>query len=366
MSRGTMRRLGSAEDFLGDLHPVGCPACERVFLAPTGGAGTCCPGCGVAKVAPRPALVREAMPELIVPFQASREDLIPALRTFLRGVWFPTGDMTAENLSKRAIPVWWPVWLVDAGCLAAFNAEVGFNYQVKSSDEILEGGAWKTREVLRTKIRWEPRTGAIARRYDNVVARALGEHEQIGERVGAYDHGRAVQFTVDKLAGAWVQLPDVSPDEAWPAAEQGFVAAAAAEIAEAVAAEHVRGVTLQGATFDEVNWTWLLLPLYATWYTDDSGVRRVVAFHGETGKAHGVRLASVTRGFIWSTVLALIGTAILVGAGVIGLIGLVLLPLLVVALVVAALGGVFYLAALWPPFRAWSHNRAELAENTDR
>ena len=43
----------------------------------------------------------------------------------------------------------------------------------------------------------------------------------------------------------------------------------------------------------------------------------------------------------------------------IAVVGLVVLPLLVVAAIVAVIGGLCFVAALWPPFQVWSHNRRE-------
>lgn len=360
MSRGEMRRLGSSDDFLGHLHPVGCPKCSRAWLVPTGGAGTTCPGCGVGKVAPQPAVVRAAEPELIVPFGASKDDLVPALRKFAGSFWFRARDLNADNLARRAIAVWWPVWLVDATCIGRFNAEVGFDYAVKSSDEVLENGSWRTKEVMRTKIRWEPRLGGAVRHYDNVPAEALTEHDALWKAVGAYDYRRAIPYTNAKLADAWVRLPDRSPDEAWPDAEAGFVKRLTRDVQRAVTAEHARGVTVAG-DYENVNFTWMLLPMYATWYTDDGGTRRVVLFHGETAQAYGPKMASVMKGLLWGGIIALLATGVLVVAALVGLIGLAVVPLLVVALLIACVGGAMYLVALWPPLHAWSRNRRELA-----
>ncbi len=353
-----VERVSEGADRLG-RHPVGCPKCKRAFLVPQGAVGKPCPICAEAALSPQNVVMRDAEPEQVVPFGASRQDLKPKLAEFA-SVRFVTGDLTADNLVERAVPVWWPVWLVDATCEGSFKAEVGFDYEVKSTEEVLDGGTWRSREVMRDKIRWEPRQGAVSRRYDNVPAEALTEHDARKKAIGGYDYRKAVDYTQDKLADAWVQLPDVPPDEAWPDAEAGIAKKVGQDVRQAIDVRHVRGVTVS-ADYPDVNYTWMLLPMYASWYVDSGGVRRPVLFHGETGQVYGKRMASVTKGLVWGAVIGTFATGLLLLAGFVGLVGIVLLPLLAVAAVLGALSLPFFALALWPPLSAWSHNRRETA-----
>lgn len=350
-----VRRIQAGTDLLGGRVPVGCDACGAAFLAPPEAAGTHCPLCAKAVVGPRNVQIADGEPERLVPFGASREDLLPALRAFA-GIWFPCPDLTAERLAERAIPLWWPMWLIDATCEGPYEAEVGFDFEVQSSEEALDNGSWTSRQVTRTKIRWEARRGAVSRRYDNVSASAVASHEARWTALGGYDTRRAVDFTPDKLSSAWLELPDRTPTDAWEEAVGAFDQRVGADVGRAILADHTRGARFSGDYADRV-FTWQLLPVYSSWYLDDAGVRHPVLFHGITGAVIGRARASARKGWLWAAALATVAALLLSVAVVSVLFALIFPPLMVLSMAVGAVALAMFLAALWPPYRVWSTNR---------
>lgn len=327
----------------------GCADCRRAWVRAT---GPRCPLCGGA-LEPQPARTWPA--ELAVSFGISDDRVADALRRFVAGVWFPTRELDAGVLAPRAVAVWWPVWLVDARCEGRFEAEVGFDYAVRSSEEVLEAGRWTSREVMRSRTRWEPRIGTVSRRYDNVPAHAVSHQDELERRLGGFAVDRA--GPIDAPDG-WVLLPDRTPDEAWPQAADQLVHRVADDVRDAVEAAHVRGVTVD-ADWTDRRFTWLLLPLWVTWYQDEEGTRRAVWIHGETGRAWGPRMASRKRALGWSVGVATVATGVLLLAGFLAALGLALLFLLPVAAVLALVAVGLYVAALWPPLYVWRHNARE-------
>ena len=67
-------------------QPVGCLACGQAFLTPPTWEGRLCPHCLQGQLAPQPARLRSEPPELLLPFQHSPQNLLPALQNFTRGV----------------------------------------------------------------------------------------------------------------------------------------------------------------------------------------------------------------------------------------------------------------------------------------
>lgn len=347
----SVRRVEAGEPLLG-LEPVGCPVCGRAFLGPVGP----CPLCGEGALEPRPVVVGEGEPERVVPFSDGPD--LEVLRAFA-GIRFRTSDLTAENLASRARRVWWPVWLVDATCEGTFEAEVGFDEQRRSTEEVYDDGQWRSREVVRDKVRWAPRLGTVRRRYHNVPVAALSDHARRCAAVGDYALD-GVPFDPSLLGDAWLQLPDITPDEAWPDAEVGLAHRVGEEVKAAIDVRHLRGVTVQ-ATYGDRVCTWLLWPMYASWYVDDAGVRRAVWMHARTGRADGKRVASVRKGMAWAGAIGSLGLTILAASGVCAVAGIVVWPFLVVAAILAGIALVVCAFACWPPLAAWTHNRRELA-----
>jgi hypothetical protein len=350
-------RLDEGAGFGEGLKPCGCAACQRAFFAPQDRIGQPCPWCAGAPLVPQPAMVREAPPERIVPFSSGRRDLMPALTRFC-AVRLRTSDLTAEHLAERATAIWFPMWLVDATGVGTWSAEVGFDYQVQSHEEQLQGGSWRTVEVMRTQIRWEPRLGSVERAYANVPTPALTEHAALIEALGRYDLDRSVDFTPDKVAGGLLRLPDVHPADAWPEAEDALGHAVAEDCAKAAGAQHVRNVHAT-VSWEEPHWTWMLLPVYASWYADDAGEKHVVYVNGQTGLVVGPTYASMRKAWLWAAILGGLGVASTVGAGLLAIVGLAIWPLLAVAAIVGVIAAAFFLAALAPPLWVWSHNRAQ-------
>ena len=153
------------------LLAYGCPACGQAYLAEGSLPETLCPNCARAALIPQNAAFRKEPPEMQISFKKSVSGLKNSFEGFVKKVLIRPEDFTEENLSKRARPVFWPMWMVDCQVKAKWQAEVGFDYQVKSSQEYYQNSQWRTREVKEDRIRWEPRVGLINRHYDNAIAR---------------------------------------------------------------------------------------------------------------------------------------------------------------------------------------------------
>ncbi len=341
-----------------DLQPAGCPACRRAFLAEAGRIGQPCPACARGHLEPQPARMRPEPPELMLTFTRRPADLRPALEAFVKEVWLRPDDFNADSLLKRAVPVFWPMWLVDGDVAGSWQAEMGFDYQVKSSQEAYRGGQWTTTELVETRARWEPRCGEVRRRYHNVSVPALSDEQALTGLIGAYPLGEAQPYDAGAMRGAVLRVPDLPPDSAWPLAREALDRLTAQDCQTAAGAQHVRQSRLN-VTYDSLNWTQLLLPLYATYYTDDSGQAQPVLIHGRTGRVGGRRLASQRKGWQLAGLLAGIALALLAAGLVLAGIGALFPPLLALGgfLVVIAFGaGIGALApALWP----WQWNQRQ-------
>jgi len=332
-------------------HPLGCPHCRRVFITNASHLNAPCPFCRQGRLESQPVRMRPAQPEKVLPFKVGKRDLPAICEDFVSGVWIRPDDFTAENLLKRALPVFWPLWLVDCDLSGHWQIEAGFDYQVESAREYYAGGRWQSRKQIETRVRWEPRLGEITHHVDNVAAPALEEHQNRLKMTGGYHLERGEDFHPDREGNALLEVPDLPPEDAWPLAKPKVDQAAAQVCAQAAGADHSRNFTLK-ADYQNLNWTQFYLPLYATYYKDDDGQPQILIVNGETGRIQGSRLASPKRGLRIAGIIAVIAGVLLILA----LIGLLLTAAFPPAGLIAALLGVLgfgvgiaaIVPAVWP------------------
>ena len=340
------------------LKPAGCRQCGQTFLVESKRIGQVCPNCAGSTLEPQPALLRSEPPELVIPFEKNRTEVQAILANFVKEVWLRPEDFNVERLLERVVPVYWPMWLVDSDVSGGWKAEIGYDYQVKSSQESYAAGGWHSRDVVETRVRWEPRLGQIDRHYDNIVAPALNEHKQLLEQTGAYRRSSAVPYEFEQIGHAVLRLPDLQPQNAWPMAQTGLQRAAAEECRQAASGQHERNFTIQ-ATYGAQNWTQLLHPLFASYYSDDEGHTHSIYINGQNGTISGVRMASQRKGWIWGAILA----AIAVGFFLLGLLGFALSPMLpalsVIGVLLEIMAFVLGVGSLVPVIYPWQWNRRQ-------
>jgi hypothetical protein len=340
------------------LQPAGCPQCRQAHLVEAARLGQPCPNCARGHLAPQPASLRPEPPELLVPFHKSRQDVRLVLTNFTKEVWLRPDDCDAEQMLQRAMPVYWPMWLVDCEVTGDWQAETGFDYQVKSSQESYTGSGWSSQDIVETRIRWEPRAGQIDRHYDNIAVPAVSEHQHLTRHVGAYQLAQAAAYAPAQVAGAALRVPDLPPESAWPLAQANLDQAAGEECRQAAAAQHLRNFSLRAA-YESLHWTQLLLPLYATYYTDDNGQRHPIYINGQTGTIGGVRLASQRKGWMWAGITLGVAAAVFVVALLVSALGMVFPPAIIIGVIlgIAALG--LACGAIVPAAWPWQWNRRQ-------
>ncbi len=344
-----------------ELQAAGCSHCGQAFLIESTQQGTLCPNFLSNNLEPQPVRLRRDPPELQVPFQVTSEDLGVTLANFVRPVWLKPDDLNPQVMLQRARPIFWPMWLVDSVVSGHWQAEMGFDYQVKSSQENFHRGQWQTREQIETRIRWEPRTGEIQRRYENIAAPALNQQNELQARLGSYRLDQAVPYTAASLGAGTAWVPDLQTENAWPGAQLSLNRAAEEEVRQAGGAQHVRNFAIQ-AQYKNLNWTQLLLPMYVSYYHDDAGQPIPVLINGQSGKISGLLLASQAKGWQWAGITL----AVALGLFLIGLLLTAAATLLPPAAAIGALlmvlafvtGILAIIPAAWP----WQWNRNQRSQ----
>lgn len=334
-----------------DRQPAGCSECHRVYLVSPDYRGTFCPLCRQGALEAQPAHMRTAQPEQMLTFRVTRKDLLPVYKKFVSGVWIKPEEFNPETLLKNTRPVFWPYWLVDSDVNGSWEMEAGFDYQVESAKEVYNNGRWESRKQIENRVRWEPRVGRMNTRVDKIITPALEEHENRQQMTGKYHLERGIDFDPALLGGAFLELPDIPPEDAWPLARPHVDKALAEVGKKAAGAQHFRNFNMT-ASFSNQNWTEFFLPMYTTYYTDDDGQPQIVVINGETGTIRGPRLASRKRGSRIAGIIA----AVAGGLFLLALIGLLLTIVIPALGLIAGLLGILgfgvalfaIITAVWP------------------
>lgn len=351
----------SATVLLGGMHPVHCGNCHAAFLEPATAGAPWCPNCLAARLEPIPALAHDAPPELVVPFNVAEATLTANLERWVRDIPFKASNLNARDLRAKLTPVFIPMYLADRAVWGTWNAQMGFDYLVASSEERYNGGGWVTQRLNETRVRWEPRLGEIARTYQNVPAPALEQHSRIMTELGdphapPFDTTRAVPFADELLGKALVRMPELGNDAAWNVAVHELERRAANDCQIAANAQHHEKFEWQ-ITYGDPHWTLLLLPTYVTSYSGDDNRAIPVRVNGQTGVVSGVKRASMKTARAWTLILGGIAALAFLFTVLMVVVSLMTTELQAVAavLLVVTLGLCF--AAPVPLILAWTFNK---------
>ena len=297
-----LQETDSTQDIWGiALYALGCPHCKQAFLVQDGQQAPRCPYCSQEILTTQSVRLRTEPPEAVIPFKIQKSDLTPTLEQFTNKIWLRPDDFTIDNLKQRLTPVFLPMWLVDCQITGSWQAETGFDYEVKSSKESYQNGTWITTPVIEKRAKWEKRIGELNRKYNNVTAPAISHYSEIIEKIGKFDLSLARPYHFQIINNIFLCVPDQPPDVAWPIAKSNFNNAAEQDCLKAAGAQHIRNFSIQ-AEYKSQNWTQLLMPMYFTHYADDEGVQHPIYIHGQSGRIEGLRMASPKSGWRWAGV----------------------------------------------------------------
>jgi len=290
-----------------------------------------------------------------LPYEISKRKLTDILAAWARGVPLRPDDLKADVLTHRAQCYFIPLWLVDGQLEGVWRADVGFEYQTVSFQDLYkEGAGWNSQEVRERRIRWEPRVGRICRQYQNLTVPALMDYRSLMKQLGGYELQKRADYAPERVAGALIRIPTVEPKAAWPDAETAFTHAAEEECRQAAGADYIRDFTLQ-AEYRNLNWTLLLLPAYITWYREGEQFWPVL-INGQNGQVSGVRRASVRKAGTLSLVLGVAALLLFALGGILAFSGALVPPLLAAGGLLLILGLLVGIAAPVPVLSAWAFN----------
>ena len=129
------------------LQPAHCPQCSVAHLIPKEMETALCPACFRARLVTQPTIIRSEPPELLLEFEITPTQVKAYFTNWLKGVWLRPKELDATLLTQRLTRIFIPMWLVDGKVIGSWQAQMGYDYEVASSQEVFRDGRWTTRKL---------------------------------------------------------------------------------------------------------------------------------------------------------------------------------------------------------------------------
>lgn len=263
-----------------------CKSCGGNLYTDENTSATICPYCGNA-VMLKGRLSGTLKPDLVIPFQKTKDQALKGLDEFTRSKWFVAKAYMANNQLEEVKGLYVPFWVYDAELDAdVFYSCVDVRTWTRGDTEYTERSYYRVR-----------RSGDIA--FDHVPADGSANMpDDLMESIEPFDHEKSVDFTTAYLSGYVADKYDVEQETVRPRVRKRMAESTADVFATTV---HHDTVNLESSNIkaksSTVNYT-----LYPVWLlsTEWNNKRFMFAMNGQTGKMVGnlpldtVRLGAVS------------------------------------------------------------------------
>jgi predicted RNA-binding Zn-ribbon protein involved in translation (DUF1610 family) len=300
---------------------VECQQCGARISVPPESLAASCPFCGSNKVIQRVAAQDELRPRFLVPFKVEAARCQQIATQWLGSSWMTPRGLQNLTSTTGFSGVYLPFWTFDATTRADWKAEVGHT----ETESYYDDGEWKTR--LKTVWRWE--SGHVQLPIDDLLIE--GTHRLSNLLLGKiknFDMSALTPYDPEFLAGFQAQGYDVSLEQGWGIGRQQMREQTRQACEAQASSSQIRNFNMS-LDFADESWRYILLPTYLAAYIYQEKSYQVMV-NGQTEMIAGQRPVDWNR--VWLVITAFLAPGLLVG-----LAGLVTIPL---AGVGVAIGGV--------------------------
>ncbi len=296
-----------------------------------------------------------APPELILNTKVDEKKAHKELSNWYSRFFFPPADLSLPTLMSRIRLMYVPVWLMDTRLNTQWAADVGFDYEVISSQEKLRGSTWSTTEVKRIQQDWEGRAGTINLNYENIPADAIEREFNFWPvvRLTPSQHKllhRAEPYNATTAEKATFLLPSRIPADAVNDMLPSLMGLAQDDVQSACRADHIRNFNW-APKIEQQNWTKLLMPVWSTWYKDEDDRKRMLFINATTGQGWGERIPSMRRTWQVGLYMLIVAAVFMVAGLTFGLLSNNWAVMGLMTLIVFVMMGSFLLMAVYTIFQ---------------
>ena len=279
---------GAQVEFDEATHALECPFCATSVVTDTG-------------------THRHIKPRGVLPFALNEKQARQEMKNWLGKLWFaPNGLQDYARKGRKMEGIYVPYWTFDADTKSSYHGERGTQYY--ETKTVTRDG--KTEQVTVTKIRWSPKSGRVARFFDDVLV--LASHSlprRYTDALEPWDLSALEPYQPQFLAGFRAEGYSVELDEGYDHAREKMNRVIERDVRFDIGGDRQRIHDIQ-TQIDDVTFKHVLLPVWLAAYKYRGKSYRFVV-NGQTGRVQGERPWSAWK----------ITAAVIVGLAVAGMVG---------------------------------------------
>ncbi|RYG93249.1 primosomal protein N' (replication factor Y) - superfamily II helicase [Loktanella sp. IMCC34160] len=287
----TCPNCGAQTDLGEKDHAAECPFCATPVVTDTG-------------------THRQIKPKGLVPFVLDETQARKAMTDWLGRLWFaPNGLKDYARKGRRMNGIYVPYWTFDADTKSSYRGERGDDYY--ETRTVVRDGKKQTVRVRKT--RWRPKSGRVARFFDDVLVLASRSlPKRYTDALEPWDLSRLEPYAPDYLAGFRAEGYQVELAEGYTEARTIMDRIILRDVKFDIGGDHQRVHNIDTAV-SAVTFKHILLPVWMAAYKYRGETYRFVV-NGQTGRVQGERPWSAWK----------IAFAVLIGLIVAGAVGYVM------------------------------------------
>ena len=266
-----------------------CESCGAVNTVDANIISAECAFCGSNQVVALDQVAQVIKPESLLPFKVDQQRAAVQFRAWLgRGFFRPNPvKKIAKDANAKLHGVYLPFWTFDAHTSSWWRAEAGYHYYVTETYTATDDQGkqvQRTRQVQKT--RWEPASGYLQLRFDDVLVPATEsvEREMI-ERIYPFDTGALVAYEPSFLSGWAAEAYTVGLQPGWETGQQIMDDKVYQACSREVPGDTHRNLQVKTA-YSHMTYKHVLFPVWLASYRYSDKVYHFLV-NGQTGEVQG-------------------------------------------------------------------------------
>ncbi|MDJ0827827.1 MAG: TFIIB-type zinc finger domain-containing protein [Rhodobacter sp.] len=277
---------GAQVEFDAAVHAKECPFCATPVVTDTG-------------------THRHIKPRGLLPFALEERAAHTAMTDWLGRLWFaPNGLQDYARKGRKMNGIYVPYWTFDADTKSNYRGERGTVYYVTKT--VMRDG--KQEQVREQRIRWSPKSGRVARFFDDVLVLASTSlPKRYTDNLEPWDLAALQPYSPEYLAGFRAEGYTVELDEGFQEARRHMDRVIERDVRFDIGGDRQRIHDIDTRVSD-VTFKHILLPVWLAAYKYRGKTYRFVV-NGRTGRVQGERPWSA-----WKIAIAVVLGLLVAGA----------------------------------------------------